>query len=194
MLNDRLLAITTGTNRKATQWNAERLLWSELVEKLRTPHRSTESLQEYLAMPKGAQDDLKDVGGFVAGTLSGTRRKKGAVVSRDAVVLDFDFIPPNGTDGLLRKIAGLGMAYCVYSTRKHRPEAPRLRVVIPLMRTCTADEYEPAARKIAEFIGIGMCDPTTFETARMMYWPSCCADGQYVFAYEDKPFVDVDVC
>lgn len=37
---------------------------------------------EYLQLTKGQQDDLKDVGGFVAGTLSGTRRKANAVTGR----------------------------------------------------------------------------------------------------------------
>lgn len=192
MLYDRLLTITTGTNRKATSWNPEKLLWSELIARLQHPHRSTETMAEYLAMPKSKQDDLKDVGGFVAGSLHGKRRKANAVAGRDAVALDFDYIQPNGTDDLLRVFAGLGIAYCVYSTRKHRPEAPRLRAIIPLSRTCTADEYEPIARKLAEYIGIDLCDPTTFESSRMMYWPSCCTDGQYICAYEDKPFVDAD--
>ena len=192
MIHDRMLTITTGSNRKALQWNAETILWSALIERLKTPHRSTETVAEYLALPKSKQDDLKDVGGFVAGTLQGKRRKKGSVQGRDAVVLDFDYIPPNGTEEVLRRISGLGAAYCVYSTRKHRPEAPRLRAVIPLDRTCTADEYEPLARKIAESIGMELLDPTTFETVRMMYWPSCCADGQYVFDAGDLPFVSVD--
>ncbi len=192
MIHDRMLTITTGSNRKALQWNAETILWSALIERLKTPHRSTETVAEYLALPKSKQDDLKDVGGFVAGTISGKRRKKGAVTGRDAVVLDFDNIPPNGTGEVLRRISGLGVGCCVYSTRKHRPEAPRLRAVIPLDRTCTADEYEPIARKIAEFIGMELLDPTTFEAVRMMYWPSCCADGQYVFAAEDKPFASAD--
>lgn len=36
-------------------------------------------MQEYLALRKSEQDDRKDVGGYVAGSLAGTRRKAGAV-------------------------------------------------------------------------------------------------------------------
>lgn len=167
-------------------------MWSELCEKLRTPNRSTETLAEYLTLPKSKQDELKDVGGFVGGTLNGNRRKADAVSGRDLITLDLDNIQPGMTESVLRIIGGQSFGYCVYSTRKHCEAAPRLRVIIPLNRTCSADEYEPLARKLAEFIGMEMCDPTTFEASRLMYWPSCSSDSSYIFEYADKPFIDVD--
>ena len=192
MLNDKLLNITVGSGRKAVSWIPQEIMWSELCEKLRTPSRGTETLAEYLTLPKSKQDDLKDVGGFVGGTLSGSRRKADAVSGRDLVTLDLDSIQAGVTNEVLRRIDGLGFGYCVYSTRKHCEAAPRLRVLIPLSRTCSADEYEPLARKLAEFIGMEMCDPSTFEASRLMYWPSCSSDSNYVFSYSDMPFIDVD--
>ena len=192
MQNDRRITITTGSSRKATQWNAQQLRWSELVAKLATPMRGTETLEEYLKLPKPKQDSLKDVGGYVAGTLEGRQRKASAVTGREVVTLDMDNIAPGGTQEVLQRIEGLNCAYCVYSTRKHNEAAPRLRVLIPLSRTCTADEYEPIARKLAEYIGMEQCDPTTFEASRLMYWPSCCADSTYVYTYGDKYFADPD--
>lgn len=192
MQNDRRITITTGSSRKATQWNAQQLRWSELVAKLATPMRGTETLEEYLKLPKPKQDSLKDVGGYVAGTLEGRQRKASAVTGREVVTLDMDNIAPGGTQGALQRIEGLNCAYCVYSTRKHSEATPRLRVLIPLSRTCTADEYEPIARKLAEYIGMEQCDPTTFEASRLMYWPSCCADSIYVYTYGDKYFADPD--
>lgn len=149
-------------------------------------------MAEYLAMKKARQDDLKDVGGFVAGTLSGPRRKAGSVTGRDIITLDLDSVPAGGTEDILRRVEGLECGYCIYSTRKHRPEAPRLRILLPLDRTVSADEYEPIARKIAESIEISWCDPTTFEASRLMYWPSCCSDSSYVFAWADKPMLSAD--
>lgn len=166
--------------------------WSELVAKLASPMRGAETLEEYLKLSKSKQDNLKDVGGFVAGTLEGNQRKASAVVGRDIVTLDMDNIAPGGTQEVLRRVDSLNCAYCVYSTRKHSEAAPRLRVLIPLSRTCTADEYEPIARKLAEFVGMEQCDQTTFEASRLMYWPSCCADSTYVYTYSDKYFADTD--
>lgn len=189
-INDRMITISAAGSRKATRWPAQSLLWSALVERLQQPTRGQESLAEYLRWPKSRQDDAKDVGGFVAGTLAGERRKAGSVAGRDVITLDLDNIPAGNTEDVLRRVAGLGCGYCVYSTRKHEPAKPRLRVLVPLARTCTADEYEPIARRLAAWIGIELCDPSTFEASRLMYWPSCCADSQYIYATEDKPMLD----
>jgi predicted P-loop ATPase len=192
MQHDRKITITTGNNRKSINWQPQTLMLSEFYEKLRIPNRSTEPMQEYLNLKKSEQDEKKDIGGFVAGSLLGTRRKAGAVTGRDIITLDFDNIPPGGTEEILKRVDGLGCGYCVYSTRKHSPAGPRLRILLPFDRTATADEYEPAARYMAANIGIEYADPTTFEATRLMYWPSCCADSDYIYLFGDKPMLSVD--
>ncbi|MEO2261193.1 virulence-associated E family protein [Paenibacillus amylolyticus] len=189
---DRQLTISSAGTRHSTNWQMQTAYWSEIVERLRTAVRGAETLAEYLQLPKSKQDDLKDVGGFVGGSLSGGRRKANAVIGRDLVTLDLDNIPAGATADVLRRLDALGCGYAVYSTRKHEENRPRLRVVAPLDRMATADEYEPLARKLGEIIGIGLCDPTTFEASRLMYWPSCSADSQFVFTFGDKPFLSVD--
>ena len=192
MTYDRQITISAAGSRKATNWPALTLAWSEMISKLQTPARGTETFAEYMSYPKGRQDDLKDVGGYVAGILTGPRRKAGNVAGRDVITLDLDNIPAGQTDDILRRVSGLGCTYAVYSTRKHCAGAPRLRVLLITDRTVTADEYEPLARMLAKMIGMEFCDPTTFEASRLMYWPSCSADGEYVFRYEDKPFMSAD--
>ena len=192
MINDRKIIISVGNHRHSANWQPQTMLISELYERLRVPARSTETLQVYLSLPKGKQDDLKDIGGYVGGQLTGGRRKAGAVSGRDLVTLDCENIPPGSTKSILLRVEGLGCGYCIHSTRKHHPGAPRLRILLPLDRTATADEYEPVARKMAEFIGIGFADPTTFEVSRLMYWPSCCADSEYIYVTQDKPLLSVD--
>ncbi|MFA1819022.1 VapE domain-containing protein [Virgibacillus oceani] len=189
---DRQITISAGNSRRATQWPAQTLYWSDLVDRLRTAVRGTETLEEYLKMPKRQQDDLKDVGGFVAGELKNHRRKASNVSGRDVLTLDLDNIPAGGTEDVLKRLEGLGCAYATYSTRKHEPGKPRLRALVPINRTATADEYEPLARKLASIIGMSLADPTTFEASRLMYWPSVSADSQYVFQFADKPLLDVD--
>ena len=194
MIYDRLITISAAGSRRAIHWPAQTLLWSELAARLQMPVRGEESHAEYMRWPKQRQDDAKDVGGFVAGTLEGGRRKAGCVTGRDVVTLDLDNLPAGSTDSILQCVAGLGCGYAIYSTRKHDPAAPRLRVLIPLARTVTADEYEPLARALARWIDPSMqpFDPSTFEASRLMYWPSCSADSQYVCACDDRPMVDVD--
>lgn len=191
MIYERQITITVGENRKSVNWKPQTLLLSEFYTRLSIPARSSETMAVYLGLTKGQQDDLKDIGGFVAGTLSGTRRKANAVTGRDVLTLDLDNIPAGGTDDVCRRVEALGCGYCIYSTRKHMPSAPRLRVLLPLDRTATADEYEPCARRMAEKIGMELTDPTTFEASRMMYFPSVCTDGQYVYYAGDKPLLSV---
>lgn len=192
MQYNRKLMISTAGSRKAIHWPKSELLWSEFAGKLKVPVRSTESLEEYLALPKNRQAELKDVGGFVGGTFENDRRKSAYVQGRDLLTLDLDNIPAGKTEDLLKRVAGLGCAAAVYSTRKHAGYAPRLRVIIPLDRTATADEYEPAARKAASLIGMEFCDPTTFDACRLMYWPSCCSDGEFISEVYDHPFCSLD--
>lgn len=175
------LLISIGGSRKALDWQQVTYTIDQLFEKLKTPSRGTETVAAYQSMKKSQQDDLKDVGGFMAGGLSGRRRKAANVTTRSVVTLDFDNIPSGQTDTILQRVEGMGCCYCVYSTRKHTPTAPRLRVLFPSDRNMTPDEYEPCARRMAAYIGIEMADPTTFEVSRLMYWPSCCADSEYVY-------------
>ena len=192
MQNNGMLRISTAGSRKATHWPKVEILWSEFCDRFKTPVRGTETIGEYLAMPKSRQAELKDVGGFVGGTFTGDRRKAASVEGRDLVTLDLDNIPTGQTGDILRRVGGLGCAALVYSTRKHTSYAPRLRVILPLDRTATADEYEPAARKLASLLGMEFCDPTTFEPSRLMYWASCCKDGEYVYEVYDGGFCSVD--
>jgi predicted P-loop ATPase len=192
MDNNKKIIISIGNSRRASIWTKTEMYWSEFIDKLKTPARSTESYKDYMALSKARQDELKDVGGYVGGSFRGDRRKACYVEGRDLLTLDLDNIPAGETDAILKRVSGLGCAAAVYSTRKHSPFTPRLRVVIPLDRTATPDEYEPACRKVAGMIGIDLCDPTTFEASRLMYWPSCSADAVYVCEAYDNPFCSLD--
>ena len=189
---DRQITISVGNSRKDKNWKPQSLTVSELWERLKIPVRSTETISEYFTLKKAQQDALKDVGGFVGGALNGGRRKASAITGREIITLDFDTIPAYGTDSVLKEADSLGCGYAVYSTRKHIESAPRLRLLFPLDRSVSADEYEPIARWVAAQIGIQMADPTTFEPSRLMYWPSCSADSVFIFNYKDAPFLKAD--
>lgn len=189
---DLQIKISTGNSRKATMWPQMNIHWSEFVDKLSKPQRTEETLAEYKSWPKPKQDELKDVGGFVGGTLTDGRRRNSSAGERYLITLDADTIEPGGTQRIINVVSGLGCAYAIYSTRKHEGAAPRLRIIFPTDRPCSADEYEAVSRKLASFIDINVFDPTTFEAVRLMYWPSCSKDSEYVFLFGDKPFLSVD--
>lgn len=186
---NRAIKISTGTSRKSVSWQQQKLTWEDFVGRLSRPVRTSETYAQYRDMPKARQDAIKDIGGFVGGELTGEARRNGNAGPRHLITLDADHIAPGGTAAILAAVDALGCAYVVYSTRKHEPAAPRLRIIFPMDQPCTADEYEPIARKVASFLGMQIFDPTTFEAVRLMYWPGCSMDSEYVFLYGDKPFL-----
>ncbi len=188
----RSIKISVGSNRWATQWDVKAMAFSDFCDRLRTPVRGVETLGEYYKLPKSERDRRKDVGGFVGGVVVGGARKVGNITSRDLITLDLDNIKSGGADEILNAVQSLGVAAVVYSTRKHRPAAPRLRIVIPTDRPMTPEEYEPTARMMARLISMDSVDPTTFELNRLMYWPSVSSDSEYIFRTWDGDFSAVD--
>ena len=108
------------------------------------------------------------------GKLKGGRRKKDCVVFRSALTLDMDHAEADIPE---RMEMFFDFRCLIYSTHKHTPESPRFRLVVPLSRNVSPDEYAAVARKVAEDIGMEMFDDTTYEPSRLMYWPSTSADG-----------------
>ncbi|MDR1600289.1 MAG: hypothetical protein LBS11_10550, partial [Oscillospiraceae bacterium] len=129
----------------------------------------------------------------MGGALRGGRRKADAVAFRDLLTLDLDDVPEGGAAGVWSTVElAIGRAAVMYSTHSHTPERPRLRLIMPLARPVKPDEYAAIARRIAADIGIDMCDDTTYEAHRLMYWPSTPRDGEYVMELQDGPWLEPD--
>lgn len=186
---DGQVAIATGKSRFEKNWKNKKILWSNLVARLKTPVITQETYAEYKKLGKPEQDQIKDVGGFVGGNLTGGNRKTGSVATRQILTLDADYAPVDFFESL-ELLADY--ACCVYSTHKHSPETPRYRLLIPLNREVTPDEYEAIGRKVAEEIGIDYFDDTTYQASRLMYWPSVSSDGVYFYNYIDAKFLSAD--
>lgn len=68
----------------------------------------------------------------------------------------------------------------MHTTHKHTPEKTRFRLIIPLSREISEEEYPSVARRIAADIGIELFDDNTYEANRMMFWPAVSCDGEYI--------------
>ena len=184
-----MIRLSTGNSRMEKKWNLAEMELSDFRERISTTRRTSETVEQYRKMSKAQQDSIKDVGGFVLGTLKGGRRKKDTVLTRSGLTLDMDY----GTPDIMDEIEMFFDFHCmIYSTHKHTPEKPRLRLIIPLSREVTPDEYGAVARKVAEEIGIELFDDTTYEPSRLMYWPSTSADGEFVFREIEGKVLDPD--
>lgn len=164
------MKISYGNSRHETKWKNSDIGWEEFKQRVSTTVRTTETVQEYLKLPKSRRDDIKDIGGFVGGHLKSGRRKKGNVLSRSMLTLDMDYGTPGVWDEVLSK---LPYRCCVYSTHKHTPEIPRLRLIIPLTRDTTEAEYPALGRMIAKDLDIDLFDDSTYEAHRPLRKSKC---------------------
>ena len=187
--NDFSIDLATAHSRIAKKWRNRRWLWSELLQRCSETKRTGETAAEYARMSKEEQSNVKDVGGFVGGYLSGGIRKNSNVMYRTVATLDIDYGTVNVWDDFTM---AFGFAAMIYSTHKHSSKTPRYRLVFPLSRQVSPAEYEPLCRKIAAEIGIDLFDDTTYELPRLFYWPSTSKDADFVFDYQDGPACDVD--
>ena len=183
------ITLAVGASRSAAHWKNKTMQWSEFLGMIQNTTQTRETLAEYRKMPKGKQDTIKDVGGFVGGWLKQGRRKAENLEHRSMFTLDADF----ATMDLLENLSMFyGCAAAVYSTHKHSTEAPRLRLLVPLTRQLSGDEYQAAARMLASDLGMDLFDDTTYQPTRLMYWPSTPTDQEYYFDYTDGPWIDPD--
>lgn len=183
------LTLSVGKSRRDKQWDNVNVTWGQLIEKLSSTVYTSETLEEYRNSPKDLQDNIKDVGGFVGGTLKDGRRTKASVMDRQLLTLDCDYATSYLWDTLDMLF---DFAAVIYSTHKHCKERPRFRLVIPLNRRVTPEEYEAIGRKVAKDIGMDYFDDSTYEPSRLMYWPSTSSDGDFVFHYKDAPWLNAD--
>lgn len=186
--NDFSIDLATAHSRIAKKWRNRHWLWSELLQRCSETKRTGETAAEYARMSKEEQSNVKDVGGFVGGYLSGGIRKNANVMYRTVATLDIDYGTVNVWDDFTM---AFGFAAMIYSTHKHSSKTPRYRLVFPLSRQVSPAEYEPLCRKIAAEIGIDLFDDTTYELPRLFYWPSTSKDADFVFDYQDGPACDV---
>ena len=183
------MKIAYGNSRMEKKWKNNEISWDDFCKRVSTTQTTTETVEEYRKMSKPQQDSIKDVGGFVAGHLKAGRRKNGTVLCRSMLTLDMD----HGSEDILDELDMFNShKMCIYSTHKHTPEAPRLRLIMPLTRDVSEDEYPAVARKVAQEIGMDMFDDTTYQPHRLMYWPSTSSNGEFIFRVLDGDVVNPD--
>lgn len=186
---DENLSIAVGLNVSSKVWKNTKTTWSNLVQKLATPVVTAETYKRFMSATKEEQSKIKDVGGFVGGFLTNGRRDKTNVLYRQLITLDIDFSHENFWWDFTMLF---DCAAVIHSTHKSCPEKPRHRLIIPLDREVSQEEYQAIARKVAGDLNIDLFDQSTFDVNRLMFWPSVSSDMEYYFEFQDGPFLEAD--
>lgn len=185
----RNLPIAYGNSCYAKKWSNKTTTFDELCERLKNTTYTTETVEEYPKLPKADRDRAKDRGGFVGGQLKDNRRKRENVVCRSMLTHDADHADK---DFIERFTFGCKYAAALYTTHGHTPEAPRIRIIVPLTRDVTPDEFTAIGRYFAEEWGIDQFDECSYRPQQLMYWPTTPANGEYVFRRVDGEWLDPD--
>lgn len=168
----------------------EEMSWAEFCERISRPFITSETMAEYRSFSKAEKTEAKDVGGFIGGFVRQGVRKAENVTERSLIVLDLDYAHSEVHTEVLH--AFNAYAYCLYPTHSKTPQGPRYRLVMPLERTVSPEEYEPVCRWIASQAGIEQFDHTGYQFSRLMFWPSIPKDSEYDCDIHDGHFIDPD--
>ena len=185
----RELAIAYGNNRLAKKWVNKTTSFDELKERLKVTIRTTESAEEYAKFSKAQKDNAKDHGGFVAGALKGGRRKIDAVELRSMVALDGDRIDKTFLENYETSTPYTSVLYTTHSSTE---ENPRVRLIFPLTRDVTPEEFVAVSRYLAQMLGIDYFDECSYQPNQLMYWPSTPSNGSFVYKEVDKNWLNPD--
>ena len=185
----RNLPIAYGNSCQAKLWSNKTITWDALCEKLKTTIRTTDTVEEYPKMKKADKEAAKDKGGFVGGKLRDNRRKIETVACRSMLTLDVD----HAEVGFIEKFTeGCSYAAVLYTTHGHTPEAPRVRILLPLTADISADKYAALARFFADEWGIDQFDECSYKPNQLMYWPTTPSNGEYICRAIEGEWLDAD--
>lgn len=172
------VALVNKNNRGKCQ--NKKMTWESIVKMLKETKRTKETVEEYQKMTKVERDNIKNIGGFVCGYCKDGIRNNESVETRGIVALDLDNDPNVESVWAKAKL----FKSLMYTTHSHTSENPRLRILIPTDRTMAPDEYSKVSKALANHIGSGnfsIFDNTTYQFSRLMYLPSTCKDGEFIF-------------
>ena len=189
MIKDRELAISFGNSCNSLFWKNGTITFAALISRLQNTLRTAETAAEYRQMKKPDKDATKDKGGFVGGHLKDGRRKMEKVICRSMLTLDSDDAGPGFIDHYTENSK---YASCLYTTHGHTPQAPRCRIIIPLTRDVTPDEFVALSRYYAAEWGIDKFDVCSHLSNQLMYWPTTPADGEFICKVIEGDWLDPD--
>ncbi|UTX34219.1 AAA family ATPase [Micrococcus luteus] len=171
---------------KDLHWKPKQGSWEEFVAWLRLDEPGREKGHRPYVGASLRLASRRHNGGLCA---SQRHRTRADVETRTLLTLDAD----SSDETLPDRVEALGFAAVVHPTFSSTPDAPRWRVIAPLSRPVSADEYARLSRAVAEEIALGddEFDRGSYEAERAMFSPA--GPGGSLGRYEvlEGPALDV---
>lgn len=136
----------------------------------------------------------ENAGFFVGGAFSDDVRVDEDLLCRSLLTLDIDEYQGGDIDDLSfdLELSGLG-AFVAYSTHRHVNNVPRVRLVLPLSREVSGDEYRVISQVFCKTLTLFKFDPCSFKPNQFMFYPCCPVGGDRWVMVGDGDAVNVDL-
>lgn len=190
-MSNRKLRISFGAQHHAEVTKVRELEWAQLCQWLvKDPPESPskESRGWYcgaeFAPPTEEQSSKADLPGY---------RHGDNFIARHVLTFDFDHVDNFAFDAMSQLFKR--HAFAMYTTWSHEAEGKghRFRIVLPLSRPASYDEFQAVSRKVAEKIGIELVAAESHVPAQFMFAPLKRPGGSHRADYRvDGLWVDVD--
>lgn len=127
---------------------------------------------------------------FVSGKVAGDRKDEN-VEHKNMLILDVDGTP-KGYD-LFKEVSDrYNNAFAIYSTYKHTKDSGRYRLLIPVNRNLTPEQYETLLNLMADNLDIPNIDAGSDQASRCFAMPVVASESSlYEFRYQDAPFMEI---
>lgn len=125
--------------------------------------------------------------GWSAALFDGDKRARAGVLRVTAAVLDYD-----GTASIDKALeTWAGHFGLLHTSKKHRDDAPRFRVILPLSRPVSAFEWDILWQRLQEHCG-GASDAAAKDASRFWYQPGIIEGGEFVTRRLEGQMLDAD--
>lgn len=148
------------------------------------------ALADLFKRDPAVSEDKASEGWFSAGEFRGAYRDSENLVRRYALTFDFDKITP--ADVAQIEATYRDYAYIIYTTASHTRDKPRLRMIFPLSRPATAEEFCAVTRKHGARFDLEKLARESDVPAQMMFLPTRKPDGIYRARVNEGRWIDVD--
>ena len=172
----RPITVSFGKGDKAAMTAVKVMQWAQFADAL-------------TAEPPESEDKASR-GWYIPASFNPVYRHGDNFVSRDAITFDFDHVGMESWATVRQALDGL--ALCRYATHSHNENAPRFRIVVPLSRPTSFDEFQAVSRKLAARFGIELAARESFTPPQMTYLPLRSPRGLFDSHIQDGSWADVD--
>lgn len=165
------------------------------VKAFEEPIRTGETRAEYDKLDDQSQLRKKAENGWrFRAPVDGETRNRRSVLPATMMSYDFDYASVEFAESALSGELLAGIPHLVHTTRRHLPDAPRIRIYIFLTIPLDAETYPAASRIVCQKLidpQMENVDPVSFRPAQMMFMPTVSKDGEYRYHCDlDGEFLD----